>query len=46
MSKVKTTFVCNNCGSNFPKWQGQCTSCKSWNSITEEVVLKPKNNTW
>ena len=46
MSKVKTTFVCNNCGSNFPKWQGQCTSCKSWNSITEEVILKPKNNTW
>ena len=46
MSKVKTTFVCNNCGSNFPKWQGQCTSCKSWNSISEEVVLKPKNNTW
>ena len=46
MSKVITTFVCNNCGSNFPKWQGQCTSCKSWNSISEEVVLKPKNNTW
>ena len=46
MSKIKTTFVCNNCGTNFPKWQGQCTSCKSWNSISEEVVLKPKNNTW
>ena len=46
MSKVKTTFVCNNCGSNFPKWQGQCTSCKSWNTISEEVVLQPKNNTW
>ncbi|MDB4180543.1 DNA repair protein RadA [Flavobacteriaceae bacterium] len=46
MSKVKTTFVCNNCGINFPKWQGQCTSCKSWNTISEEVVLQPKNNTW
>ena len=46
MSKVKTTVVCNNCGSNFQKWQGQCTSCKSWNTISEEVVLKPKNNTW
>ena len=46
MSKVKTIFVCNNCGSNFPKWQGQCTSCKSWNSISEEVVFNPKNNTW
>ena len=40
MSKVKTTFICNNCGTNFPKWQGQCTSCKSWNSISEEVILK------
>ena len=46
MSKTKTTFVCNDCGSNFPKWQGQCTSCKSWNSISEEVILKPKNNSW
>ena len=46
MSKVKTTFICDNCGSNFPKWQGQCTSCKSWNSITEEVILKSKINTW
>ena len=46
MSKIKTTFVCNDCGSNFPKWQGQCTSCKSWNSISEEVILKPKNNSW
>ena len=46
MSKVKTTFICDNCGSNFPKWQGQCTSCKSWNSISEEVILKSKINTW
>ena len=46
MSKIKTTFVCNDCGSNFPKWQGQCTSCKSWNSISEEVILKPKNSSW
>ena len=46
MSKVKTTFICDNCGTNFPKWQGQCTSCKSWNSISEEVILKIKSNTW
>ena len=46
MSKVKTTFICNNCWTNFPKWQGQCTSCKSWNSISEEVILKTKSNTW
>ena len=46
MSKVKTTFICNNCGTNFPKWQGQCTSCKSWNSISEEVILKTKSKSW
>ncbi|MDC1109260.1 DNA repair protein RadA [Flavobacteriaceae bacterium] len=46
MSKVKTTFICNNCGTNFPKWQGLCTSCKSWNSISEEVILKTKSNSW
>ena len=46
MSKVKTTFICNNCGTNFPKWQGQCTSCKSWNSISEEVILKTNSNSW
>ena len=46
MSKIKTTFICNDCGANFAKWQGQCTSCKNWNSISEEVILKPKNNSW
>ena len=46
MSKIKTTFTCNECGANFAKWQGQCTSCKNWNSISEEVILKPKNNSW
>jgi DNA repair protein RadA/Sms len=31
----KTAFVCGECGSEYPKWQGQCTSCKSWNVITQ-----------
>ena len=38
--KVKKIYVCNNCGSSFPKWMGQCTACNSWNSIVEEVVEK------
>ena len=46
MSKIKTTFNCNVCGSNYSKWQGQCNSCKSWNSISEEVVLKLNRNPW
>jgi DNA repair protein RadA/Sms len=46
MAKVKTTFFCQNCGAQFAKWQGQCTSCKSWNTITEELVQKPTTKDW
>ena len=46
MAKVKTTFFCQNCGTQFSKWQGQCTSCKEWNTIVEEVVQKPEKNDW
>ena len=46
MAKVKTTFFCQSCGAQFAKWQGQCTSCKSWNTITEELVQKPDKNDW
>lgn len=33
MAKTKTAFVCNDCGSEYSKWQGQCTSCKAWNTL-------------
>lgn len=46
MAKVKTTFFCQNCGSQYAKWQGQCTACKAWNTIVEEVVQKPQKNDW
>ncbi|WP_392566518.1 DNA repair protein RadA [Utexia brackfieldae] len=32
---VKRAFVCNECGADFPRWQGQCSECHAWNSITE-----------
>ena len=35
MAKQKTAFVCNECGSDYAKWQGQCSDCGEWNSITE-----------
>ncbi len=41
MAKVKTTYYCQNCGHQHSKWQGQCDNCKEWNTITEEVLLKP-----
>lgn len=46
MAKVKTTFFCQNCGSQYAKWQGQCTSCKQWNTIAEEVIQKPEKSDW
>ncbi|APY08651.1 DNA repair protein RadA [Winogradskyella sp. J14-2] len=46
MAKVKTTFFCQNCGSQYSKWQGQCTSCKAWNTIAEEVIQKPEKSDW
>ena len=45
-TKVKTSFFCQNCGAPFSKWQGQCFSCKEWNTIVEEVIEKPENLPW
>ena len=40
MAKTKTAFVCQNCGSNYPKWTGKCNACGEWNTLIEEVVHK------
>lgn len=40
MSKVKTSFVCQECGTESAKWLGKCPSCQAWNSFVEEVVRK------
>ncbi len=41
MSKVKTQFRCQACGSISPKWMGKCPDCNEWNKFVEEVVTKP-----
>jgi DNA repair protein RadA/Sms len=46
MGKTKTTFFCQNCGAQFPKWLGQCTSCHQWNTIVEEVIQKEEKRNW
>jgi DNA repair protein RadA/Sms len=47
MAKVKKAFFCTNCGHQHAQWQGQCSSCKAWNSLQEEVLEKPKTTaTW
>ena len=36
--KVKSQFVCQQCGATYAKWVGQCTNCNAWNSLVEQVV--------
>lgn len=42
MAKRKTAYVCSQCGADYPRWQGQCSACKEWNTITEYVVSPAK----
>ncbi|MDP2088468.1 MAG: DNA repair protein RadA [Flavobacteriaceae bacterium] len=46
MAKTKTTFFCQSCGTQFSKWQGQCTSCHEWNTIVEEIIQKESKREW
>lgn len=43
MAKTKTTYFCRSCGAESPKWMGQCQSCKEWNTLVEEKIVKTKN---
>lgn len=43
MAKAKTGFVCNDCGADYGKWQGQCSECGGWNSVVE-IRLAPANS--
>ncbi|MDR1773867.1 MAG: DNA repair protein RadA [Clostridioides sp.] len=40
MAKVKTKFVCSNCGYEHAKWLGKCPECSSWNTFEEEIEEK------
>ena len=42
MAKVKTVFVCNNCGFESSKWLGKCPSCSEWNTFYEESMKNIK----
>lgn len=37
MSKNKNLYACSDCGSEFPKWAGQCGECGAWNTLTEII---------
>jgi DNA repair protein RadA/Sms len=40
MAKVKTKFVCQECGYETAKWLGKCPSCGQWNTFVEEIESK------
>ncbi len=40
MAKVKTAYYCQNCGTQYPQWHGQCKNCGEWNTLVEEVIEK------
>lgn len=42
--KAKSVFICNQCGNETPRWQGQCPACGAWNSIVEFEDKKPAAN--
>ena len=35
MAKNKIAFVCTDCGTEHGQWQGQCASCKGWNTLSQ-----------
>lgn len=46
MKKTQTTFCCQNCGAQYPKWQGRCDACQQWNTIVEEIVPHKSSTSW
>ncbi len=40
MARIKTKFVCQECGYETAKWLGKCPSCGQWNTFVEEVESK------
>ncbi|MFN8437397.1 MAG: DNA repair protein RadA [Cytophagales bacterium] len=40
MSKIKTSYFCQSCGYQSPKWLGKCPSCNAWNTFVEELLQK------
>ena len=43
--KSKIAFLCSACGDDFPKWNGQCPSCREWGTLSEfKITNKRKRN--
>ena len=46
MARAQSRFVCQACGADFLRWEGQCRSCAEWNTLVETVVAaRPRAST-
>ncbi len=41
MSRKGSSFICQNCGAAYTRWQGKCESCGEWNTLAEESAVAP-----
>ncbi len=41
MGRARTLYRCTECGTEYPKWAGQCTACDAWNTLVDEEVAAP-----
>jgi DNA repair protein RadA/Sms len=40
MARARTTYRCQECGAEEPKWAGRCSACETWGSLVEELVAR------
>ena len=38
---ARITYVCQSCGTSYPKWAGRCEACGAWNTLVEEQQSGP-----
>ena len=41
--KLRTIYICTECGYQAPKWIGKCPGCGEWNTFTEEIIEQPSS---
>ena len=46
MAKIKTSYICSECGFESPKWYGKCPSCGEWNTLNEELNSQQSKNSF
>ena len=44
MAKIKSVYICSECGYESPKWYGKCPSCGEWNTMNEEIKDTAKSS--